>query len=543
MANIIDALVVTLGLDASGFLRGKRQTEEASGKLREQITSDNARQSDATKKFQDGLRSVKTEVLGLALAFAGASSLKGFASGILTNDAALGRMATTLGVASDKLYAWQQAVQSVGGSREDANSTFSALSKTYQDYQLRGDLSKRGDLAGLGLNYSDLKDPEQALLKLASASQRFSAPEFNSRASALGIDQNTINLLRQGRPALEAYLETARRNAPTEEDIKRSQDFQKALADIRGAFEKLAQPAVTQFAGIIVSMANAAKDAKTPFDALTRSLGALADQLGFTTARGKIWADVQQAWALIRNGNIRAGLAMLKQAGDEPLFGGGASSGGGGGWMADQRASVDRYAAGGGASASGAAGGVEAFFRGRGFTAEQARGIAAGLHSESGLNPNAFNAAGGGNGAFGIAQWRGGRQAELFRRYGRRPTLQQQLEFVAWELNGGHPGGRAVRGAQGADDTLRAFIRSYEIPSRPGGADELADLRRGRRYLGGNPRALAGTTGGGGAGNSTTIGTIVINTAATDAKGIQRDLSADMRRRGVIFQTQSGVQP
>ena len=52
------------------------------------------------------------------------------------------------------------------------------------------------------------------------------------------------------------------------------------------------------------------------------------------------------------------------------------------------------------------------YFTSQGFTPQQASGIVGNLMAESGsrLDPAAFNSAGGGNGAFGIAQWRAGRQ-------------------------------------------------------------------------------------------------------------------------------------
>ena len=55
------------------------------------------------------------------------------------------------------------------------------------------------------------------------------------------------------------------------------------------------------------------------------------------------------------------------------------------------------------------------YFTSQGYTPQQASGIVGNLMAESTsrLDPNAFNTAGGGNGAFGIAQWRGSRQANV----------------------------------------------------------------------------------------------------------------------------------
>lgn len=57
------------------------------------------------------------------------------------------------------------------------------------------------------------------------------------------------------------------------------------------------------------------------------------------------------------------------------------------------------------------------------------------LMVESGpsINPGAVNSS---SGAYGICQWLGSRKTKLFARYGRTRRLDQQLDFMWWELNG-----------------------------------------------------------------------------------------------------------
>lgn len=121
---------------------------------------------------------------------------------------------------------------------------------------------------------------------------------------------------------------------------------------------------------------------------------------------------------------------------------------------------------------------IEAYWRSRGYSADQARGITAGMYAESRLDPRAVNPT---SGAFGVGQWLGSRKAELFRRYGSRPSLAQQLEFLAWELAGGDHGGAAVRAENTAGGVLDAYIRRFMRPAP--GAETAGDLARGSRYL------------------------------------------------------------
>lgn len=120
-----------------------------------------------------------------------------------------------------------------------------------------------------------------------------------------------------------------------------------------------------------------------------------------------------------------------------------------------------------------------------------ARGITAGIGAETHFKVNAFNAAGGGHGAFGIGQWRGERLRKLRAKYGQNPTLDQQIEFLLWELRGGDAGGRSVLAANTDQGALSAYVNQF---MRPGAAGAIGDMHRGMDYL----RGLEGVRVGGG---------------------------------------------
>ena len=140
------------------------------------------------------------------------------------------------------------------------------------------------------------------------------------------------------------------------------------------------------------------------------------------------------------------------------------------------------YALSGGARAGRAgANAIETGLTDRGMTPEQARGIAGGMTAESHAYPNAINPK---SGAYGIGQWLGVRKAELFRRYGEHPTLDQQMDFLAWELNGGDGGGAAVMApGQNAGQVAHAYITQFMRPAA--GAETDGDIARAAAYLGG----------------------------------------------------------
>ena len=72
----------------------------------------------------------------------------------------------------------------------------------------------------------------------------------------------------------------------------------------------------------------------------------------------------------------------------------------------------------------------------KGIPQTQAVGILANIAAESGGDTEALGTAG----DFGIQQWLGPRKKELQRRYGKKPTLTQQLDYLVDEYQGKVPG-------------------------------------------------------------------------------------------------------
>jgi hypothetical protein len=115
------------------------------------------------------------------------------------------------------------------------------------------------------------------------------------------------------------------------------------------------------------------------------------------------------------------------------------------------------------------------FFMKKGWTREQAEGIAANLEQESGFNAGAE---GDGGNAYGLAQWHKDRQDDFAKRYGkdiRKSTAAEQLEFVNHELTSGNEkaAGNSLSTANSAYDAAGIVSRQYERP----GLDDMAKDR------------------------------------------------------------------
>lgn len=98
------------------------------------------------------------------------------------------------------------------------------------------------------------------------------------------------------------------------------------------------------------------------------------------------------------------------------------------------------------------------------WTRRQAAAIVGNLTAESYLNPSTPR--GDDGTAMGLAQWRGDRLAkfvEIIGKHCENATLEEQLDFVTWELNHTHKSaGDKLRAAQNLRDATAIIDKHYE---------------------------------------------------------------------------------
>lgn len=105
------------------------------------------------------------------------------------------------------------------------------------------------------------------------------------------------------------------------------------------------------------------------------------------------------------------------------------------------------------------------YFVNKGLTLSQAKGIYGNLMQESQGKINAQS--NDGNNSYGIAQWTGVRKQRLFNMYGNNPSLQDQLDFLWWELNNTHKDAlKSLRQSSTVYDSTKVFMDKFEKPHR-----------------------------------------------------------------------------
>lgn len=476
MTTVIDELVVELGLEPSKFTEGQKQALDSLKRTQEEALKVSKEIEAHGKKINEFFGGLKREAVGLLAAFFGGRGAKEFAAFITTANANIGRTATVLQMSSRELAVWQGMARATGGSAESVTGSMKGLSNAVQTFLLTGQgpfLPVMNAMQiGLFKANGELKTAGELLEDIHNAAGKMGPARAKAMLTALGIDENTVNLLIMGnRQFAELRKQVEALTPVTKADTDAAAELATAWGNAVTAAENLGTKIMTK---------------------LTPALKYLLEQ-----ARD-MFSDHSKGNFLREHGVFsNVGRAI-------------------GRWFTDDKMSAAGFwdelnKTGGGAG--GTAGGtpskaeVEAYVR----RAAAARNIdpniaARVVDSESGFNVNAYNP----EGSYGVAQlFYGGGLGNVFGPSGKDPsTWRQQVDFMMDQASKG--GWSPWHGWKGSP-------------------------RAGIGPVGGGER-------GGGASTSIKVDTVIVNTKATDADGIARDIKPALERDNFANQANHGQQ-
>lgn len=224
-ATIIDALVVTLGLDGGPYKRAARDAAREQAKLK-----------DSVKKGGDEVSSALAEVgRQAALLFIGFEGIKGainFFAGINVATANLGRFSKNVGESAHEVNTWQSAVELAGGSSKDAQADLMGLSNSITALKATGDVSPLLLLfQRMGVAIYDAQGRTRKLTDLykdlGDKLKQYNRADAFNLARQAGLSESTFNLIRAEGDERERLLRLAEQNnTVTDESTQKAAELQ-----------------------------------------------------------------------------------------------------------------------------------------------------------------------------------------------------------------------------------------------------------------------------------------------------------------------------
>jgi hypothetical protein len=260
LATIIDSLVVTLGLDPSQFVKNSKTAEETSSKTKKKLTQDQKDMAEQAKKNAEALQDVGVKALSLFGILLGARGVKEFADDLIKSDAALGRLSKNLGESPKVVGAFGLAAEQLGGSADATEVSFQTLSDKIQAAkhgmgQLPNAYAQVITASGHAFDINQ-KTSEQ-FFEISEGLQNIAKTQGPAAASFLGrqfLDESTVNLMIKYGGALRGIVAGNEKFAPSEADVKAVQDLQTAWTKVSQELHSLGRYIFDYFAPLMTGI-------------------------------------------------------------------------------------------------------------------------------------------------------------------------------------------------------------------------------------------------------------------------------------------------
>lgn len=210
MATIIDALVVTLGLDNSDFNKKRAQVKDSLKDTANEAEKSGKRTQQSLDKSTKSFDQVAKSAAKFLAVIASAAAIKGFIERQIEANSALDRFSQNLNESVSNISAWSNAAEQAGGTAEGLQGTMDMLSKSQTDLMLTGQSGLIPYFSALGVSMTDAEGKARPvsdiLLDLSDRFSKMPRTTANNMGRMMGIDQGTMYLLLKGRTEVETLI-------------------------------------------------------------------------------------------------------------------------------------------------------------------------------------------------------------------------------------------------------------------------------------------------------------------------------------------------
>lgn len=237
-ATVIDALLVTLGLDTSQFRKGQQEVSDDLKKQREDAKNTAKEMAEQGKKAASFFSSIKTELLALTGVTVTAGGLMSFVKSTTSGLMDLSIQSKALGLSARELDGWSKSAEAAGSSAEKISASLQGFQGAIQGARV-GDYSSSifGGLAQLnaltGQNFDVWGQDASSLAKTSlDALRKISDPNLRRQVGlSLGFDDATLQRNQEGKflPDVDRFTKSS---GITDASTKGAKEFTAAWAEL-----------------------------------------------------------------------------------------------------------------------------------------------------------------------------------------------------------------------------------------------------------------------------------------------------------------------
>ncbi|WP_426725901.1 hypothetical protein [Enterobacter cloacae complex sp. 277I4] len=247
MPTIIDSLVVTLGLDSSGFKKGQTEVKKGLDDTRKNADQTAKDMEAAGKRAASFFGSIRTELLALVGVTLSAQGIKTFITNMTSDLMRLGIESRALDISAKSLDGWERAAAAAGSTAERMAGTLGNFQKTLtnirtgggQDDPLFGALASFAGATGANFDYQN-DNAEKIMRKIASNWGKLSKDAQRRFGGMFGFDNATQQGLANGSLVQDADR-FAKISRATDEATRKALEFNRRLQEMKQNFTAASQ--------------------------------------------------------------------------------------------------------------------------------------------------------------------------------------------------------------------------------------------------------------------------------------------------------------
>lgn len=248
MATVIDSLIVTLGLDNKDFQQGMKDTEKGLSDTRKNTDRVGKQIAASGKDAAEFFGQMQRSAIKFFAVLTAGKGLINFTRDVVSTGANLYRLSQNLDISADTLHRWGRAADLNGGSMEGFLGTLQNLGSQVTEIFMKGDSAITPYLRQLGVSVTDAagkaKPLTDILADIADAAEKI-YPDRQQRYAFLqqmGFDEGTLNLLVKGGKELRNVI--AAQQEYSDKDNKAAFEAEQTWIKAQQRLEKLTRDLV-----------------------------------------------------------------------------------------------------------------------------------------------------------------------------------------------------------------------------------------------------------------------------------------------------------
>lgn len=206
----------------------------------------------AIKSIKDGISTLKSEITKwAAAATAAGAATSAFLLSASDKAIELQKLSQSTNLSTDSLQQWQYAAEAVGASSAAVTSDLESLLKTMSS-PIPGDLNMELMMLGVSVHNASgqLRGADEVLKDVGDKLNKMSSARAVQWAERVGISNDTLMLLKQGRQGLSELFEEAQLVGAIipEDAINRGAELSKSIKTLKTVFQALGNSIALSFA-------------------------------------------------------------------------------------------------------------------------------------------------------------------------------------------------------------------------------------------------------------------------------------------------------